>query len=96
MIVADGIKGTYLEYKGKPLVRCENEIYYGDMSKKYYLFILITGYKDSAKFGVKIADKVMVQILPTQGTTPWNNKMVDSLSEAFDLGCAWLERANKE
>ena len=41
MIKANGIEGKYLEYNGKPLVREGNEIYYGDMSDKFYLFMLV-------------------------------------------------------
>ena len=38
---ANGIEGKYIEYKGKPLVRKEDEIYYGFMSDKFYLYMLI-------------------------------------------------------
>ena len=72
---ANGIEGNYIEYKGKPLVREGNEIYYGFMSDKFYLYMLI---------------------MPTDGSGKVEKqKMVTSLFEAFDLGTAWLERANR-
>ena len=37
---AIGIQGKFLEYKGKPLVRQGNELYYGDMSESCYLFLM--------------------------------------------------------
>ena len=96
MIKANGIQGKYLEYNGKPLVREGNEIYYGDMSDKFYLFMLVMSEKKAAKFDVNIPDMVMVQILPTDGSGRIEKqKMVKGLAEAFDLGAAWLERANR-
>lgn len=93
---AKGIQGKYLEYKGHPLVRLENELYYGDMSEKFYLFMMIMGYREIEKFKIQVPDKVLVQIIPTSGNqTVEKQKMVNSLSEAFELGTAWLERANR-
>ena len=68
MIKANGIQGKYLEYNGKPLVREGDEIYYGDMSDKFYLFMLIMTDKKASKLDVTIPDQVMVQILPTDGS----------------------------
>lgn len=96
MIKANGIQGKYLEYNGKPLVREGDEIYYGDMSDKFYLFILIMTDKKASKLDVTIPDQVMVQILPTDGSGRIEKqKIVKGLSEAFDIGTAWLERANR-
>ncbi len=88
------IKGKYLVYKDKPLVRKENEIYYGDLSDSHYLFMMIMSEKESANFaGVKIPDKVLIQVISTSDNSILKQKMVNSLSEAFDIGCAWLDRA---
>ena len=96
MIKATGIQGKYLEYNGKPLVREGDEIYYGDMSDKFYLFMLIMTDKKASKLDVTIPDQVMVQILPTDGSGRIEKqKIVKGLAEAFDLGTAWLERANR-
>ena len=62
MIKASGIQGKYLEYKGLPLVRQGNEIYYGDMSDKYYLFLFIMEYKKDTTLNIDLPTKVMVQI----------------------------------
>ncbi len=92
---AIGIEGKYLSYKGKPLVRKGQEIFYGDMADKFYLFMMIMGEKAAAGVSVKIPEKVLVQVISTtDGKNIWKQKMVDSLTEAFDLGCAWLDRAN--
>ena len=42
MLNAKGVsEGEFLEYKGRPLVRKDNDIYYGDLAEKYHVFILI-------------------------------------------------------
>ena len=91
-----GIKGKFLEYKGKPLVRQDNELYYGNMSDKFILFLMIMNYKEDAKLHTKVPGKVMVQIQPTDGSQKVEKQgMADGLYEALDLGSAWLERANR-
>ncbi len=93
---ANGIQGKFMEYKGKPLVREGNEIYYGYMSDKFYLFMMIMSEKKASRLDMNIPDKVLVQILPTDGSGKVEKqKMVSGLFEAFDLGSAWLERANR-
>ena len=92
----NGIQGKFIEYKGKPLVREGNEICYGFMSDKFYLFMLIMSEKKASRLDMQIPDKILVQILPTDGSGKVEKqKMVSGLFEAFDLGCAWLERANR-
>ena len=96
MITAKGIQGKYLEYMGKPLVRYDNEIYYGDMADKYILFLMVMQQKKIEKLNVEVPSKVMVQILNTKNMKEVKqNTMVDSLADAFELGMAWLERANR-
>ncbi|MBQ8351050.1 MAG: hypothetical protein IJY20_03270 [Clostridia bacterium] len=91
-----GIKGKFLEYKGKPLVRQDDELYYGNMSDKFILFLMIMNYKEDAKLHAKVPGKVMVQIIPTDGSQKIEKQgMADGLYEALDLGSAWLERANR-
>lgn len=91
-----GIKGEYLEYKGKPLVRQDDELYYGNMSDKFILFLMIMNYKEDPKTKAKVPGKVMVQIIPTDGTPKVEKQgTADGLYEALDLGSAWLERANR-
>ena len=92
----NGIQGKFIEYKGKPLVREGNEIHYGFMSDKYHLFMMIMSEKKASRLDMQIPDKILVQILPTDGSGKVEKqKMVSGLFEAFDLGCAWLERANR-
>lgn len=92
----DGIKGKVLEYKGKPLVRQDNELYYGNMSDKFILFLMIMSEKEDEKTKATVPGKVMVQIIPTDGSQKVEKQgMANGLYEALDLGSAWLERANR-
>ena len=97
MIKAEGIKGAYLEYKGLPLVREGNELYYGDMSDNYYLFIMIMSEKNNEKLKVSLPDKVMIQIIDTKDPNNiLKQKVTNGLADAFEIGTAWLERANRD
>ena len=96
MLKTEGIQGKYLEYKGLPLVREGNELYYGDFSDKYYLFIMIMSEKKDSKLDISLPDKVMIQVL--ESANPRNvlkQKITNGLAEAFEIGTAWLERANR-
>ncbi len=94
---AIGINGKFLEYKGKPLVRQGNELYYGDMSDKYYLFMMIMAQQEDPLLHATVPTQVMIQILSTANDEmlEGKQKVLKNLYEAFDLGTAWLERANK-
>ena len=86
------IDGKYLMYKGKPLLRENNSLCYGDMSKKYYLSMLILHNK--VVNGKEVPSSILVQILTT-GENPKIYKQITkvSLADALDIGTIWLERA---
>ena len=88
----------FLEYKGKPLVRKDNEIYYGDMSENSVVRFEILSYKKDGK--LDIADKVSVQLLDSNTDLDMKDRIKkdsvkDNLFDALDLGFTWLERALK-
>ena len=94
MLEAKGVnKNEYLEYKGKPLVRQDNEIIYGDMSDNYYIYMMIMTEKDTENGTVP--DKIMVQLRESSSGSPKEQKVVNGLKVAFDYADAWLERFNK-
>ncbi len=86
----------FLTYKGRPLVRKGNEIYYGDMSEKYVIMLqIITTKKDG---DLEIADKVLVQLLDTDTELRPRERIIKKsektgLYNAMDIGNIWLERA---
>ncbi len=81
--------GKHLEYMGKPLVRQDDTICYGDMNEKYILILEII--KRDAKTG--LPNKILIQIVDSKDP---NNIIKqgdkDSLHSAFTLGTVWLER----
>ena len=50
-------ENKFLTYKDKPLVRCGNTIYYGNMSDPYVVLLQIAGSKEND--GLNMADRVV-------------------------------------
>lgn len=90
---------SFLTYKGKPLVRKGNTLYYGNMSDP---FVLMLSVADSHEVhGVQIADKVTVQLLNTDPNVNPRDAIVKKTEKkglwaAMDIGVIWLERAIKD
>ena len=95
--MADKKQPLFLEYKGKALVREGNNLCYGNMTDKAVLFLLTTSFSDFA--GHKIPNKILIQIISTDTSLPFHKRILkqgekNNLFEAFDIGTAWLSRAN--
>lgn len=87
---------NFYTYKGYPLVRNKNTIYYGYMSDPFVIMMQIMSTKNEN--GNEIADKVKVYKMSTDANADplkafVNTAERDSLFEALDLAEAWLERA---
>lgn len=90
---------TPLSYKGKPLVRCNNEIYYGDPKESHVIFMQILSTKQEGDN--EVADKVHVSLLSNDASLTPRARIVkesekNGLFAALDIGAIWLERAIKE
>lgn len=85
-----------LEYKGHPLQRKDNIIYYGSFADKYIIMLQIL---DTKKVGdMDVASKVSVQLQLTDASIKSRDRIVkksekDGLYAAIDIGAVWLERA---
>ena len=96
MLNVNGVEqNEFLEYKGRPLVRHEDEIYYGNLSDKYYVFMMILTYKKVSEEKGEIPERIMIQLLNSATKTPEKQSIQVGLVEAFDFANAWLERYNK-
>ena len=87
-----------LTYKGKPLVRKDNELYYGCMTDPYVLYLQIQSTKTVG--GVDVADKVHLQLLSTDESKPREARAPrlttnDGLSNSRGSGSIWLQKANE-
>ena len=85
-----------LMYKGRPLMRKDNMIYYGSMADSHIVMLQIL---ESKKVNdMDIATRVSVQLQLTDPTARSRDRIVkksekDGFYTALDLGCVWLERA---
>ena len=82
-------------YKGYPLVRNGNNIYYGDPKDPYVIFINIQATDGTPE---DLPTKVSVELLATDETIPIFERSQkrgekNSLYEALDIGQIWLQRA---
>lgn len=89
-------KSTALEYKGHPLRRKDNLIYFGSMEDKYIIQLQIMDTKKVKDLDV--ATKVSVQLQLTDPAVKSRDRVVkktekDSLYAALDVANIWLERA---
>lgn len=85
-----------LTYKGHPLRRKDNLIYYGSMADKYIIMLQVLNSKKEGDLDV--ATKVAVQLQLTDPDLKSRDRVVkksekDSLYAAMDVAAVWLERA---
>lgn len=89
--MASKVNGKYLIYKGKPLVREGNTIYYGNMDDSHVLLFVIMTTKN--ELGHEVPDMIIVQLLSTkEGMQIVKQDVKKGFYEAFDTGVIWLER----
>ena len=85
-----------LIYKGHPLMRKDNIIYYGSMADSHIVMLQILETKNVN--GTEIATRVSVQLQLTDPAAKSRDRVVKKgekagLYTALDFGCVWLERA---
>ncbi|SHI13129.1 hypothetical protein SAMN02745823_02657 [Sporobacter termitidis DSM 10068] len=88
--------GNLLEYKGHPLRRKDNLIYYGSMADKYIIMMQVIEMKKVKDMDV--ATKVAVQLQLTDPNLKSRDRVVkksekSSLYAAIDVAAVWLDRA---
>lgn len=84
-----------LMYKGKPLVRKDNTLYYGYMDEPCIIMMQITSTKDVN--GAELSDKILVQLVSTNEDLRPRDRILKKaerrgLYSAIDIGSIWLER----
>ena len=85
----------FMTYKGKPLVRSKNEIYYGDMSESHVVKFTILSVDENDE-----PTKINVQLLKSNTELADKDRVVkestkSTMFEALDVGFIWLERTLK-
>lgn len=89
----------FLMYKGRPLVRSGNTLYYGSMAEKYVIVMQVLSTKDEND--MTMAEKIQVQLMLTDPEVRMKDRIVKKsekigLYNAMDIGSIWLERALNE
>lgn len=89
-------KSPFLLYKGRPLVRSGDTLYYGKMNEDYVVMLQIKS--KTEKHGMTVADKVSVQVIATDPEISMKNRIIKTsektgLYNAMDIGAIWLDRA---
>ena len=85
-----------LMYKGHPLMRRDNLIYYGSMAEKYIIMMQVL---DSKPVGdLQVSTRVSLQLQLTDPDLKSKDRVVkksekDGLYVALDVASVWLERA---
>ena len=92
-------KSKFLMYKGHPLVRSGNTIYYGSLAEKCVVMMQILTTKQVGD--MTIADKIQLQLLSTDEELRMKDRILkksekNGLYNAMDGGSVWLERALNE
>ena len=85
-----------LTYKGHPLRRKDNLIYYGSMADKYIIMIQVMS--SEQQDGLDVANKVHLQLQFTDPDLKSRDRVVKKsdlpdLFSAIDMGSIWLMRA---
>ena len=85
-----------LEYKGKPIRRSGNDIYYGSFEDPYIVYLKILSFIPVN--GEEIADKINIKLLSNNKALPPAARIIregtrNGLYNAMEIGAIWLERA---
>ena len=87
---------TVLQYKGRPMMRKDNMIYYGSMADSHIVMLQILETKKVQD--TDIATRVSVELQLTDPNARAKDRIVkksekDGFFTALDLGSVWLTRA---
>ncbi len=93
---ANSKKDKTLQYKGHPLLRRDNVLYYGSMADSHIIMMQVL---DTRKdHGLEVASRVSVQLQQTSAGSRGRERVIksaekNSLWSAMDLASIWLRRA---
>lgn len=86
----------FLMYKGRPLVRSGNMLYYGSMAEDFVIVMQILTTKN--EHDMTMAEKIQIQLMATDPEIRMKDRIIKKsekigLYNAMDIGSIWLERA---
>ncbi len=86
-----------LTYKGRPLVRNANKIYYGEPYNA--CMIVLTILENTTDGGVELPSRILVQLQSTDPALVMKPEKIlneverKTLADALNIGSVWLEKA---
>lgn len=91
-------KKKTLTYNGKPILRCGNRVYYGNLEDKLILVLDIL--KTENVNNLEVASEVLVQVMDNTGELGkgqvFRKATRENLYKALDIGEWWLKDALKQ
>ena len=90
---------SFLTYKGRPLVRSGNVVFYGNLNDKYVVMMQIL---DSVKDGdLDKSTRVSVELQSNDPEAKHNERVIQkterkSMADAMEITTIWLDRADEE
>lgn len=90
---------TYLNFKGRPLVRSGDTIYYGHMWDKFVVVLQVMN--KTKLMDQDISAKINIHLVSTDPSLPMNKRVIkqtekEGLYNALDIACIWLDRELKD
>ena len=88
-------KDKQLMYKGKPLVRSGNTLYYGDLAGPYVTLLQCLDQEDFSD--MKLPTRISIQLLSTDEDLPPVKRIINraeknNFYDAINIANIWLER----
>ncbi len=90
---------SFLTYKGRPLVRSGNVIFYGNLTDKYVVMMQILD--ETADGDIMKSTKISVELQNNDPEAKPSERVIQktekkSMAEAMEIGTIWLDRADEE
>lgn len=89
-----------LQYKGHPVVKDANRIYYGEPTNK--AIVVLTVLQNSVLGDMEIPSRIIVQLQSTDPALAMKKEKIinecerKTLADALNIGSVWLEKALAE
>lgn len=92
-------ENTFLTYKGKPLVRSGNVIFYGNMTDKNVVMMQILD--ESPDGDIRKATRISVELQNNDPEAKPNERVIQktekkSMTDAMEIATIWLDRMESE
>ncbi len=92
-------ENNFLLYKGKPIVRSGNKLYYGNMADGYVIEMTLHDIKENK--GISMANRITIRLVCTMRDCPPAEMIVNksekyNLADALEIGNIWLTRKLNE